>query len=151
LDFEELSYRLLTPTYAIFLFVPSIINDLGFTAAHAQLLSVPPWVASFCTVLTIATLSDRARLRGPFIIMGVLVAMSGYLIEYFSTTPGLSYAGIVLTAIGTQPAIPVLVSWASGNAGGETKRGVVLAMVPGLANLGGFVSCARFEYMSHSF
>ena len=36
---------LLIPVYAISLFTPTIVHELGFSAANAQLLTVPPF---FC-------------------------------------------------------------------------------------------------------
>lgn len=53
---------------------------------------------------------------------------------------GAGYAGAVLAAVGVFPTIAVDLAWAGGNAGGDMKRGVVIAMVIGLGNLGGICS-----------
>jgi hypothetical protein len=68
-----------------------------------------------------------------------LFSIVGYAIVYAAPTnnPGLSYAGIVIVAIGGFPSIPVIVAWAGGNAGGDIKRGVAIAMAIGMANMGG--------------
>jgi hypothetical protein len=108
---------LLVPGYAIALFSPTIINELGYSAANAQLLSVPPFVAG-----AIAT-----------------VSLVGYILLYTSVKAGPSYAGACLAAAGTFPTVPVILAWAGANAGGDLKRGVVLAMVIGISNLGGYV------------
>lgn len=39
------------------------------------------------------------------------------------------YAGTVIAAVGVFPTIAVSLAWAGGNAGGDIKRGVVIAMV----------------------
>lgn len=39
------------PLYAYALFLPSIINQLGFTSTQAQLLSVPPYAAASISVV----------------------------------------------------------------------------------------------------
>ncbi|EUC55076.1 transmembrane protein, putative, partial [Rhizoctonia solani AG-3 Rhs1AP] len=54
--------------------------------------------------------------------------------------PGASYAGTVIAACGVFPTVAVAIAWAGNNAGGELKRGVVLAMTIGFGNLGGIVS-----------
>ncbi|KAG1770916.1 major facilitator superfamily domain-containing protein [Suillus occidentalis] len=120
---------LLVPGYAIALFSPTIINELGYSAANAQLLSVPPF----------------HNLRGPYIIGGALVSLVGYILLYTSVKAGPSYAGACLAAAGTFPTVPVILAWAGSNAGGDLKRGVVLAMVIGISNLGGV--CSSFIYI----
>ena len=125
------------PGFGIGLFTPTIINDLGFSAANAQLLSVPVFVAgAICSVL-VGIFSDRCRLRGPFVLSGAFTAMVGYVILYSQTNPGISYLGTVLVAMGIYPSLPVDLAWLSSNAGGETKRGIAIAMVSGFGNLGG--------------
>lgn len=68
-----------------------------------------------------------------------MVSIIGYIVLYARTTPGVGYAGAFLAAVGVFPTIAVDIAWAGGNAGGDTKRGVVLALVVGLGNLGGCV------------
>ena len=77
--------------------------------------------------------------RGPFIILGVTVSMVGYIVAYTSSKSGPSYAAAVIAASGVFPTIPVSLAWIGGNAGGDMKRGVVLAMVIGIGNLGACV------------
>ena len=125
------------PVYTIALFTPTIINELGFSAANAQLLSVPPFIAGCVCTILVGTYSDFHKLRGPYVIAGAFVSLVGYIVLYTQTSPGASYAGAVLTAVGVFPTISVHLAWVASNAGGDMKRGVVLAMVIGLANLGG--------------
>jgi hypothetical protein len=119
--------------------MPTIIHDLGFSAASAQLLSVPPFVCGCIFTLLIGIYSDILNSRGPFIILGVTVSMVGYIVAYTSSKPGPGYAAAIIAACGVFPAIPVSLAWAGGNAGGDMKRGVVLAMVIGIGNLGACV------------
>ncbi|KAG8214045.1 DNA topoisomerase [Butyriboletus roseoflavus] len=128
---------LLVPVYAIALFTPTIINELGFSAADAQLLSVPPFVAGCVCTILVGIYSDIHKLRGPYVIAGAFVSLVGYIILYTQTSAGASYAGALLAAVGVFPTIAVDLAWAGSNAGGDMKRGVVIAMVIGLGNLGG--------------
>jgi len=136
---------LLVPVYAIALFTPTIINELGYSAANAQLLSVPPFVCGCIFTIMVGILSDKHGLRAPYVIGGAFVSLVGYLALYTQTSAGASYAGAVLAAVGVYPTIAVDLAWASSNAGGDVKRGVVLAMVIGLGNLGGI--CSSFVYL----
>ncbi|KAG2369022.1 major facilitator superfamily domain-containing protein [Suillus spraguei] len=136
---------MLVPGYAIALFSPTIINELGYSAANAQLLSVPPFVAGFISTIVVGIYSDKHNLRGPYIIGGALMSLVGYIMLYCSIRAGPSYAGACLAAAGTYPTIPIILAWAGSNAGGDLKRAVVLAMVIGLGNLGGI--CSSFIYI----
>ncbi|KAI9455429.1 MFS general substrate transporter [Lactarius psammicola] len=130
--------------YSIALFTPTIIRNLGFSAANAQLLSVPPFACASVSTFVISFYSDRVNLRGPFVVLCSVISMIGYLIAYTTSKPGPGYAAAVIAACGTFPGVPVLLVWAGGNAGGNMKRGVVLAVVIGLGNLGGI--CSSFIY-----
>jgi hypothetical protein len=49
--------------YGLSFTLPTIIANMGFTAANAQLLSIPPYVfACFCVILS-GWWSDKYRLR----------------------------------------------------------------------------------------
>jgi MFS family permease len=130
--------------YAIALFTPTIVNDLGYSAANAQLLSVPPFVCAGIFTIIFSSYSDRTNLRGPFIVLCSTISMIGFIVAYTTSKPGPGYAAIVIAASGAYPNVAILMSWAGGNAGGNIKRGVALALVIGLGNLGGI--CSSFIY-----
>ena len=80
------------------------------------------------------------NLRGPFVVLGTAVSMIGYIIAYVTSKPGPGYAAAIIAASGVFPTVAVNLAWAGGNAGGAMKRGVVIAMVVGIGNLGGYVA-----------
>ena len=132
--------RVLIPIYAIAIFTPTIVKELGYSAANAQLLTVPPFVAGCFFTIIVGIYSDKYKLRGPVIIGGAFVSLIGYIVLYTQKAAGAGYAGAILAAVGVFPTIAVALAWVGGNAGGDLKRGVVIAMVVGLGNLGGYVS-----------
>jgi hypothetical protein len=142
--------RLVVPGYAIALFSPTIINELGYSAANAQLLSVPPFVAGCIATIIVGIQSDRHNLRGPYIIGGALVSLVGYILLYCDAQAGPSYVGACLAAIGVFSPVAVALAWIISNAGGDLKRGVVLAMVIGFGNLGGYVMFSQTTCPAHT-
>lgn len=130
----------LIPSYAFALFLPTIIAGLGYSASHAQLLSVPPYVAGCLVTILFGIYSDRLRMRGVFIIAGSLTALVGYVVLYATKAPVAGYIGTIVAGCGLFPSIAIVLSWAGGNIGGDIKRGVVIAMVIGIGNLGGIAS-----------
>ncbi|KAH9165460.1 major facilitator superfamily domain-containing protein [Lactarius sanguifluus] len=81
--------------------------------------------------------SDKAHLRGPFIVICAMVSMTGYITAYATRKPGPGYAAAIIAACGAFPCIAITLAWAAGNADGIVKRGTVLAVVIGLGNVGG--------------
>lgn len=117
--------------------MPTIVHELGFSGANAQLLSVPPFVLGCTATIIVGIYSDKHQLRGPYVIAGGFIALAGYIVLYTQRSPGVSYTGAILAAMGSFPPVPVIIAWVSSNAGGDIKRGVALAMVIGFGNLGG--------------
>ncbi|KAI5831300.1 MFS general substrate transporter [Schizophyllum commune Tattone D] len=134
----------LITVYAISLFLPTIIAELGYANAEAQLLTIPPFVLG--ATIIVGFVSDRMNLRGPFIIGGSFVAIIGYIVLYTQSKPGPSYVGTFLAAAGVFPTIAVNLAWAGSMAGGDIRKGVVIAMVIGIGNLGGI--CSSFIYIT---
>ncbi len=132
-------YSIYITLYAIALFTPTIINELGYSAANAQLLSTPPFVCGSIFAVFVNIYSDRVNLRGPFVIAGAMVSLVGYIVAYTTSRPGPGYVASIITACGAIPLLSLSMAWAGGNSGGNMKRGVVMSMVPAIGNLGGYV------------
>lgn len=132
------------PVYALSLFLPSIIANLGYADADAQLLSTPPYVFAMFVALAFAWLSDKKGVRGPFILVSEALAIIGFAVLLGTKQAKYGYMGTFFTCAGTYSTVPVLLSWASNNTGGDTKRGVRIALMVGLGNLGGI--CSSFVY-----
>ncbi|KAF7289118.1 Transporter C1683 12 [Mycena chlorophos] len=135
------------PIYSFALFLPTIIDAMGFSSTHAQLLTVPPNVLAFITMLSICMLSDRAQMRGLYVAGTSLLGITGFII-FLKTNPKahpyVAYAGAMIAAAGMYPGIPLTLAWSAGNAGGSLKKAVITAMIGTVANLGGI--CSSFVY-----
>ncbi|PIL24584.1 MFS general substrate transporter [Ganoderma sinense ZZ0214-1] len=132
---------ILIPAYSFVLFLPTIIAELGFAASTTQLLSVPPNAAACALTILAGILSDRIRACGPFVLAGCTTALVGYVVLFATHTPGAGYAGTMVAACGMFPSIALVLAWAGGNA----KKAVVIAMVIGVANLGGPQDSPRYH------
>ncbi|KAM5543419.1 hypothetical protein V8D89_002670 [Ganoderma adspersum] len=135
------------PAVSFNVFLPSIINGLGYSSTHAQLLSIPPNATGCVFTLVMSYLSDKKGIRGPFILVGCPVAIVGYAMLIAAKTPEIQYAGSVIVAAGLLPSVATLLAWAGGNFAGEVKRAVVIGIVTGFGNLGGQVFVASFMYV----
>lgn len=134
---------------SISVFLPSIVKTLGYTNAKAQLMTVPPYACAGVVMLIIAKLSDRAKMRGPFVAAVLALSGIGYtiLLTVPTTSTKARYGAIFLAVSGTYTGIPLAMSWTTGNAGSETRRGVNMAMLNtighSMAVLGSYIYPSR--------
>lgn len=130
------------PLYAFSLFLPSIINSLGWNTSivRSQLMSVPPYACAAVLTVAIGFIADRTRQRGLCNICVSLLGVVGFSMLIGSDKAGVQYAGTFLGALGIYPCIANTISWMANNIEGVYKRGVVLGFVIGWGNLNGVVS-----------
>lgn len=126
--------------YAFSLFLPTIIQNLGYKSTTANLLSVPPYAVAAVATVFIGWLADRTQQRGLCNIGVSLFGIVGFSMLLGSGKAKIQYAGVFLGAIGIYPCIANTISWASNNVEGVYKRGVTLGFVIGWGNLNGVVS-----------
>ncbi|PCH39025.1 MFS general substrate transporter [Wolfiporia cocos MD-104 SS10] len=134
------------PLFSLALFLPTIIVGLGYSSLHAQLLTIPPNICGSIVTILIGALSDRMRVRGPFVLAGACVTLTGYVLLYATTEPIVGYVGTLIAASGIYQASTCVLAWTSANAGGDIKRGTMIAIVSGIGNSGAIAS--SFIYRS---
>ncbi|KAK6208511.1 major facilitator superfamily transporter [Colletotrichum tabaci] len=150
------------PLYTFSLFIPTIIRNLGYTAAVAQLLTIPPYAVAFVTTLTVAIYSERTGRRAFFIMGSSAFAAIGYIILLANGDPtgkpGVSYLGTFFAAAGIYPSTALVLSWPAINVSGQTKRAVGNAMQITIGNLGAVLGTQLYRandgpryFVGHSF
>ncbi|TRM57905.1 major facilitator superfamily domain-containing protein [Schizophyllum amplum] len=128
------------PLYSFSLFLPTIINQIGYTATPANLLTVPVYAFACIITCIVGFCADRYGHRGLFNIGFFILGAIGYIILIVSRNGALSYVGVYLAACGIYPVIPNTIAWMSNNVEGSYKRSVSIAMVIGFGNINGAVS-----------
>ena len=119
--------------------MPTIIQNLGYTALNAQLYSVPPYaVASVFTVLN-AFASDKMHLRGPMALCFLPIAVVGYVILTHTTSNNVQYGMLFLICTGIFSAIPPIIAWLANNYTEHYARATAIAVQIMAANAGGLV------------
>lgn len=119
---------------------PTIITNLGYTAASAQLLTVPPYALATLLTVGFAMVSEKAHRRAPFIVFSSSLSIIGYIILLTNKDPthrpGVSYVGMFFAAAGIYPSTAMVLSWPANNVSGQTKRATANAMQISIGNLG---------------
>ena len=127
-------------------FIPTILNQMGLTAAAAQIRTIPIYVVAAIACLTAAYSTDRLRHRYSFTIIGVGVATVGYVLLLCSqhVSVGVRYFALILIVSGGYTTQPITLTWLANNVSGHYKRAVSSAAQVGFGNLGGIVASNVF-------
>ncbi|ORY28993.1 major facilitator superfamily domain-containing protein [Naematelia encephala] len=137
---------ILTALYSFGLFVPTIVQGLGYTAVRAQLFSVPPYAVAAVLTVIAAYVSDRYKTRGPVMLAFLPISIVGYGIISHTTNLHVKYGALFLMAAGLYPSVPPVLVWVSGNTPNHWTRAVAIGLQLAVANCGGFP--ATFVYKS---
>ncbi|KAF5364845.1 hypothetical protein D9757_011276 [Collybiopsis confluens] len=126
--------------YGLAYFSPSIIQGLGYTAARAQLMSVPPFAAAFALAMICAYISDRYRCRGIIMIASSILCVIGFAMFLGSKSHRVQYGSLFLSIGGTYVTAPTLSAWGSNNAAPQTRRATAIAIGFIMTNSGGILA-----------
>lgn len=137
-------FSAVVPLYCFSLFSPTIITQLGYQAATAQLMSVPPYVVASAVTIFMGWFSDRVKVRAPFIIAFGIIGAVGYGLLLADISTGVSYFALFLASCGIYPAFPIIVAWGSNNFGGSLKKSVATGILICTGNSGGVASSFLF-------
>ncbi|KAH7109889.1 major facilitator superfamily domain-containing protein [Dendryphion nanum] len=119
--------------------VPTVINQLGYTRAQAQLLTVPIYVFAVILILFFAFLSDRYQVKWVFIVIPYSIAACSLIAQLAIPHP--KYPGVTLgflfgIAGGLYSGFPPLIAWSANNVAPSSKRAVAMALLISVGNMG---------------
>lgn len=92
-------------------FLPTILNDMGFDAIDSQGLSAPPFFFSFLVTILSTYIADRIQQRGYMLMFLSCVGGIGYILLATCKTLGVRYFGVFLAAAGVFPCIANILPW----------------------------------------
>ncbi|KAH9886567.1 MFS transporter-like protein [Xylariomycetidae sp. FL2044] len=125
-------------------FLPSILENMGFTAIKAQGLSAPPYFLSFVICIVTTYIADRTQQRALVIACLSLVAGVGYLLLATRQPLGVRYFGVFLAAAGIFPAIANILPWTINNQGNDSKRGASIVLLNVIGQCGPLLGTRMF-------
>lgn len=135
--------------YGISFILPTIIADLGYSAAKAQALTAPPYVFACLLTILFGYAADRYQQRMLSVVVPNLIAAVGCAIIMASVryphVEGVTMLGCFLMAGGLYPIPPAVTAWVSVNTAGSMKRSVSIALMISIGQLGG-VSADLYIY-----
>ncbi|KAF2093482.1 MFS general substrate transporter [Rhizodiscina lignyota] len=122
--------------------VPTVIEELGYTAADAQLLTIPLYVFAVILIIVFAFWSDRIQNRWRFIVAGYSLAVCGLIAQLaipHPKFPGVTYGFLFALCGGMYAGYPPMLTWIANNLAPSSKRAVGMALVISIGNMGGIM------------
>jgi len=125
---------------SIGLFMPTLLQSMGFSSVRSQLLTVPPYVFGTIVCIVCAMTSDKLKSRG--IILSTMAALIIVGFALLATIPSkaVRYFAIFLSTAGGYTASPILLAWSVDNAAGPEVRAIVAGYGVGMGNAGSIIS-----------
>jgi sugar phosphate permease len=153
LDWKIWAYGLLfcfttTIAYALAYFLPIIlVQNMGFDVGAAQCLVAPPYAFAAIVTYAIGWAGDRFHVRGPLIIINMLLCVIGLPIVGFHSSAAVRYFAIFFVTAGANSNVPAVMSWQANNIRGQWKRAFCSAILVGFGGVGGIAGSLVFRDM----
>ena len=92
-------------------FLPIILNEMGFNAIDSQGLSAPPYFVAFLMAVATTFIADRTQQRGLVLVFTSILGGIGYVILATDLKIGVRYFAVYLAAAGVFSTIPNILAW----------------------------------------
>ncbi|KAH7309515.1 major facilitator superfamily transporter [Stachybotrys elegans] len=150
-DWKVWSYALMfcfstTQSYALAFTLPIIlVGNLGFDVGQAQCLVAPPFIFSAITMSIGGWFGDKYRMRGPIVVVNMLLAIIGLFIMAFHSSAAVRYFGTFLVTGGANANVPLVLTWQANNIRGQWKRAFSSAVTVAAGGVGGIAGSLVFR------
>ncbi|KAI1377108.1 MFS general substrate transporter [Hypoxylon crocopeplum] len=120
-------------------FLPTILEDMGYTAINAQGLSAPPSFSAFLFALITTWIADKTQQRCLVIFCTSIVGGIGYIVLATVDTVGVRYFATFLASAGVFSTIPNILGLTLNNQGSDTRRGMGIVLINLIGQCGPFL------------
>ncbi|CZR47387.1 uncharacterized protein FPRO_08761 [Fusarium proliferatum ET1] len=132
--------------YAVAYFLPIVLRDgLRFSVVEAQTLNAPCYIFGGVLGLTESWLSDKYKLRGPFIMLNSILEIIGLSLLGFHYDNVVRYIGAYFVVGGANACLPLTLTYQSNNIVGQWRRAFCSALIVGMGGIGGIIASLVFR------
>ncbi|KAH8648684.1 major facilitator superfamily domain-containing protein [Xylariales sp. PMI_506] len=125
-------------------FLPTILEDMGYTAINAQGLSAPPSFVAFLFALITTWVADRSQQRCLVLITTCTIGGIGYIILATVDSVGVRYFATFLASAGVFSTIPNILGLTMNNQGSDSRRGMAIVLINLVGQCGPFLGTNVF-------
>ncbi|KZT57877.1 MFS general substrate transporter [Calocera cornea HHB12733] len=117
-------------------FLPTIVQNMGYAGANAQLFTVPPYAIAAAVLIVVSFVSDKYQSRGWPMFISSMVGGTGYLLLIVDVPVHVKYFATVLVTAATYTTIGMAIAWFPYNMGSESKRAAGIPIFQGIGQCG---------------
>ncbi|KAJ5454872.1 uncharacterized protein N7458_005828 [Penicillium daleae] len=132
------------PSQAFSIFLPVVVEGMGFSSNQANLMSVPPFVCGALGLYLATFSSDHFMERGYHAIAGLVTSMIGLIVIITVDQNTGRYVALCVLLAGSYITPSLTMAWLSGNTPAPGKRALVIG-VNGVGNLAGVIGAQLFR------
>jgi MFS family permease len=108
--------------------------------AFSKYLTIPVYAVGGIAFVTLAWLSDKFRLRAPFILLANFFGIIGYILLLCPVPVGVQYFGTFLCAIAVYTGPGVNLTWLNVNSAPHYRRATAIGLQQTIGNTAGIVA-----------
>lgn len=124
-------------------FLPTILNEMGFSALRAQGLTAPPYLLCFFLIIATAFVSDRMHNRGLFLAFWAVMSAVGWVILATASSVAARYVGVFF-AVTIFVSVSQALAWVSNNSASDSARAGGLALLNTVGQCGPLLGVNSF-------
>ncbi|EIM86072.1 MFS general substrate transporter [Stereum hirsutum FP-91666 SS1] len=133
--FLVVMYMLATGSQTIQYFIPTLVEQLGYTGYTKQYMTIPIYGVALVGILTFCFLSDIHKERAHYITLTAAISCVSFIIIVAVNNQKVKYTFLCLAVAGVYAACPLTLLWVSSLiAHPAEKRAVAIAIVNALGN-----------------
>ncbi|CAO3586326.1 unnamed protein product [Absidia cylindrospora] len=127
-------------------FMPTFIQNVGYTGAMVQYMTIPVYVFAAVLSLVVAVLSDRFQVRSVFIAFCMAVALVGYVLQVTSENHAVLFFSLFLCGGGVWSSLGVSLAWLGDCVPGpRQKKAVAFALLNCISQLANFYAPQLYD------
>ncbi|PKS06224.1 hypothetical protein jhhlp_006970 [Lomentospora prolificans] len=127
------------PAYGFAIFLPLIVQGMGYKGVKANLMSVPPFLVGAVALITWVWLSDHFKQRSLVASAAMFVSIIGYIILIASHDDKVRYGSLFLVMIGAGSINPLSAAWINDNTPDKATRSIMMGIY-GWNNVAGVIA-----------
>ncbi|EOD47392.1 Major facilitator superfamily [Neofusicoccum parvum] len=126
--------------YGFSTFLPSIIKGMGYNTLQSQYLTIPVYIFGGIAFLSFAYVSDKFRIRGPFVFFANIFGIIGYILLLTDTPEGVKFFATFLCAVAVYNGPGLNLTWLNVNVAPHYRRATAIGFQQTIGNTAGVVA-----------
>ncbi|KAL1630187.1 hypothetical protein SLS54_001047 [Diplodia seriata] len=126
--------------YGFSTFLPSIIQGMGYNTLQSQYLTIPVYIFGGIAFLSFAFVSDKLRIRGPFVLFANIFGIVGYILLLTDTPGGVKFFATFLCAVAVYNGPGLNLTWLNVNVAPHYRRATAIGFQQTIGNTAGVVA-----------